>query len=72
MKNKTKIIGILNLTSDSFSDAGYYEDISNAEKHIDEMIETGCRCIDIGAESTKPGFKDIDSNTQHLIIMSRS
>ena len=64
MKNKTKIMGILNLTSDSFSDAGSYLDISNAKKHVDEMIEKGCRCIDIGAESTKPGFKNIDSSTQ--------
>ena len=39
MKNKTKIMGILNLTSDSFSDAGSYVDINNAKKHIDEMIE---------------------------------
>ena len=64
MKNKTKLIGILNLTSDSFSDAGNYIDISNAKNHVDEMIEQGCRYIDIGAESTRPGFKDIDSSTQ--------
>tara|TARA_B100001564_G_scaffold147765_1_gene124144 strand:+ start:1015 stop:1818 length:804 start_codon:yes stop_codon:yes gene_type:complete len=64
MRNKTKLIGILNLTTDSFSDAGSYIDISNAKKHIDQMIEQGCTFIDIGAESTKPGFRDIDVSTQ--------
>ena len=38
----TKIIGILNLTLDSFSDGGMYYDLESAKKHISEMINQGC------------------------------
>ncbi len=55
----TKIIGILNLTLDSFSDGGLYYDLSSAKQHIGEMIEQGADVIDIGAESTRSGFSDV-------------
>ena len=45
----TKIIGILNLTLDSFSDGGKYYDLNSAKKHISDMIEYGADVIDIGA-----------------------
>jgi len=60
----TKIIGILNLTMDSFSDGGMYYDLSSAKKHISEMIEQGTDVIDIGAESTRSGFSDVDEDSQ--------
>ncbi len=53
----TKIIGILNLTLDSFSDGGMYYDLESAKKHISEMITQGADIIDIGAESTRSGFQ---------------
>ena len=60
----TKIIGILNLTLDSFSDGGKYYDRDSAKKHISAMIEEGADVIDLGAESTRSGFTDVDENIQ--------
>lgn len=53
-EKKTKIVGILNITPDSFSDGGLYFDIKSAQKHLVKLIEDGADCIDIGAETTKP------------------
>ena len=47
MTNKTKIIGILNLTEDSFSDGQIYLDENKAISHIEKMINEGCKIIDI-------------------------
>tara|TARA_B100000123_G_scaffold138022_1_gene101812 strand:+ start:372 stop:1169 length:798 start_codon:yes stop_codon:yes gene_type:complete len=60
----TKIIGILNLTLDSFSDGGMYYDLDSAKKHISDMITQGADIIDLGAESTRSGFTDIDEDVQ--------
>ena len=60
----TKIIGILNLTMDSFSDGGMYYDLASAKQHISEMIDQGTDVIDIGAESTRSGFSDVDEDSQ--------
>ena len=60
----TKIIGILNLTLDSFSDGGMYYDLDSAKKHVSDMISQGADIIDLGAESTRSGFTDIDENIQ--------
>ena len=60
----TKIIGILNLTLDSFSDGGMYYDHESAKKHIAEMISQGADIIDIGAESTRSGFSDVSADNQ--------
>ena len=69
MVNKTKLLGILNLTSDSFSDGGEFLQFDNAKNHVNKMILDGCRYIDIGAESTKPGFSDITSDVQIARIL---
>lgn len=50
-----KIIGILNLTPDSFSDGGLYTNISKAVAHAEQMLSDGAYRIDIGGESTRPG-----------------
>lgn len=52
--NRTIIMGILNVTPDSFSDGGRYSKIELALKHAQEMINNGADIIDIGAESTRP------------------
>ena len=54
---KTYIMGILNVTPDSFSDGGNYTNVEIAVKHAQEMIEEGADIIDIGGESTRPGHK---------------
>ena len=53
------IMGILNLTPDSFSDGGKYNNSVKANKHIISMINSGAKIIDIGGESTRPGSKTI-------------
>lgn len=58
------IMGILNLTDDSFYDGGKYINLNAAIKKIDEYIELGIDIIDLGAESTRPGSEPIDAETE--------
>ena len=51
----TYIMGILNVTPDSFSDGGKYTTLDKALKHTEQMIKEGADIIDIGGESTRPG-----------------
>jgi dihydropteroate synthase len=53
------IMGILNLTPDSFSDGGLFNQTHRAFLHIKNMINKGANIIDVGGESTRPGSKDI-------------
>jgi dihydropteroate synthase len=55
LSGRTFIMGILNVTPDSFSDGGRYVDAGNAVDHALKMIEDGADFIDIGGESTRPG-----------------
>lgn len=55
VKNKTLIMGILNVTPDSFSDGGIWNTKENAVLHTKDMIADGADLIDVGAESTRPG-----------------
>ncbi len=57
--NNPTIMGILNMTPDSFSDGGQYNKTFKALKHINLMINSGAEIIDIGGESTRPGSKTI-------------
>ena len=59
---KTYIMGILNVTPDSFSDGGSYTDVDVAVEHAKEMIKEGADIIDVGGESTRPGHKFISSS----------
>lgn len=60
----TAVMGILNLTNDSFSDGGRWMDTDVAIKRAREMIEQGADMIDVGAESTRPGAEPVDPVTQ--------
>jgi dihydropteroate synthase len=53
------IMGVLNLTPDSFSDGGLYNNSNKAFSHIEDMISSGADIIDIGGESTRPGSEDV-------------
>ena len=57
--SRTLIMGILNLTPDSFSDGGQFNSIQKALDHTMSMIEAGADIVDIGGESTRPGSKPI-------------
>ena len=57
---KPLIMGILNMTPDSFSDGGKYNKNKSAFKKIEAMVKSGAQIIDIGGESTRPGSKAIN------------
>jgi len=61
---KTYIAGIINVNPDSFSDGGMFEDVDSAMLRAKEMIEAGIDIIDIGGESTRPGYKSVDSEIE--------
>lgn len=62
--DSTRVMGILNLTPDSFSDGGAYPDVSTAVQHGLTMIEDGAAVIDVGAESTRPRAEPVPAKTQ--------
>lgn len=53
---RTYLVGILNLTPDSFSDGGDFIDLDLAALHFHQMVKEGATIIDIGGESTRPGY----------------
>lgn len=65
---KTYIMGILNVTDDSFYDGGKYNSREKALEHTKEMLEDGADIIDIGAQSTRPGHKTISADDELEII----
>lgn len=54
LENSVYIMGILNVTPDSFSDGGKFNDLDKALFHTEKMIEQGCDIVDVGGESTRP------------------
>jgi len=58
------IMGILNVTPDSFSDGGHYADTASAVEQARQMIEQGVDIIDIGGESTRPGAEPVSAEEQ--------
>ena len=64
VKNKTYIMGILNVTPDSFSDGGKWNHMDAALVHAEEMIREGTAILDIGGESTRPGHQQITEDEE--------
>ena len=58
-KHHTYVMGILNVTPDSFSDGGRFDQLDAALSHAGQMIEEGADVIDVGGESTRPGHQQI-------------
>ena len=58
------IMGILNLTPDSFSDGGRFNKRNKSFAHVLEMVNSGAEIIDVGGESTRPGSKTISPKTE--------
>ncbi|MCF6411895.1 dihydropteroate synthase [Pseudalkalibacillus salsuginis] len=65
LNDRTRIMGILNVTPDSFSDGGNYDSLDRAVDHAKAMVDAGTDIIDIGGESTRPGA-DIVTVEQEL------
>ena len=59
LDGKCHVMGILNVTPDSFYDGGKHFDLVDTQKRIDAMIKEGAEIIDIGGESTRPGSKPV-------------
>jgi dihydropteroate synthase len=55
-----QVMGVLNVTPDSFSDGGRFDDPVRARDHVADMLDQGAACIDVGGESTRPGAAPID------------
>ena len=62
--SKPKIMGVLNITPDSFSDGGKYQSLDHALSACEKMIDEGASIIDVGGESTKPGSSPIEASIQ--------
>ena len=56
---KTRIMGVLNVTPDSFYDGGKYLDMNRALEHAEQMLREGADIIDVGGESTRPGARAV-------------
>lgn len=56
---RTLVMGILNVTPDSFSDGGQFNSVDRALRHAEEMIKDGADIIDVGGESTRPGHEPV-------------
>ena len=62
--SRTYIMGILNVTPDSFSDGGSFSEIENAVVHAENMVAQGVHIIDIGGESTRPGAAEVSAEEE--------
>ena len=63
---RTLVMGVLNVTPDSFSDGGQHADHDGALQHALKMLEEGADIIDVGGESTRPGAKAAVSEKEEL------
>lgn len=64
VENQTYIMGILNVTPDSFSDGGKYHGVDAALKRAEQMISEGAAILDIGGESTRPGYTPVSEEEE--------
>lgn len=69
LQRKAVVMGVLNITPDSFSDGGCYANIDAALAQAQEMIKAGAAIIDIGGESTKPGSEAVDAGEEQRRIL---
>lgn len=61
---ETAVMGILNLTPDSFSDGGQYPTIEAAVAHAEQMVSEGAVLVDVGGQSTRPGYVEIGAEEE--------
>ena len=63
-----KIMGIVNISKDSFFDGGKYDSIEKVNSQVSKLIENGADIIDLGAASSKPGSKLIKAEEEYELI----
>lgn len=66
--DRTLVMGVLNITEDSFSDGGLWLDPAKAKAHGEAMMKDGADIIDIGAESTRPGAKRVSEEDEQTRV----
>ncbi|MBN1503937.1 MAG: dihydropteroate synthase [Candidatus Eisenbacteria bacterium] len=64
LSSRTHVVGILNVTPDSFSDGGRFADPDSALRHAEKMAGEGADIIDVGGESTRPFSEPVDESTE--------
>lgn len=64
LEHHTYCMGILNVTPDSFSDGGKWNDMDRALYHVESMLADGMNIVDIGGESTRPGYTQISEEEE--------
>ena len=62
------VMGILNVTPDSFSDGGTHNSLIDAVKHANLMINAGATIIDVGGESTRPGAAEVSVEESYNVL----
>jgi len=68
-KTRTQVMGVLNVTPDSFSDGGKFPDVERAVAHAREMAAAGADIIDVGGESTRPGAAPVGAEEELRRVM---
>ncbi len=66
---RPRVMGVLNLTPDSFSDGGLWEDPEAAFAHAQAMADAGAAIIDVGGESTRPGAAPVDAESECVRVV---
>lgn len=67
--DRTLVMGVLNITEDSFSDGGLWLDPAKAKAHGEAMMKDGADIVDIGAESTRPGAKRVSEEDEQTRVL---
>src|SRR4051795_6783525 len=67
--DRISIVGVLNVTPDSFSDGGRYPSLDDAVAHALEMRDDGADLIDVGGESTRPGARRVDADEERRRVL---
>ena len=62
--DRPRILGIVNVTPDSFSDGGQLRTVDDARRHVDRLVAEGADIIDIGGESTRPGAQPVEEEVE--------
>jgi dihydropteroate synthase len=65
----TRVMGVLNVTPDSFSDGGRFLDPDSAIRAAEALVEQGADIVDVGGESTRPGAESVDPDTESKRIL---
>ncbi|OLO05801.1 MULTISPECIES: dihydropteroate synthase [Salinicola] len=62
--SRPRVMGILNVTPDSFSDGGRHDRLDDARRHAERLLQEGAAIIDVGGESTRPGAEPVSLQTE--------